>query len=149
MAKRDYYEILGVSKDASSEEIKRAYRTIAKKYHPDKNRGDKELEAKFKEACEAYEILSESDKRAKYDRFGHEGVRFGGNGGFQYENFTHAGDFEDIFSSLFGGIFGGWLLDWPARCETARSLAGSGENKTCKNPWKNNHPRDSAAPQSK
>ncbi|MGI8907110.1 MAG: molecular chaperone DnaJ [Candidatus Sumerlaeaceae bacterium] len=106
MAKRDYYEILGVTRESSADDIKRAYRSIAKQYHPDKNSGSKEAEEKFKEACEAYEVLSEPDKRAKYDRFGHEGVRFG-KGGFSYENFTHAADFEDIFSSLFGGIFGG------------------------------------------
>lgn len=106
MAKRDYYEVLGVAKTASADEIKRAYRQVAKKYHPDKNPGNKEAEDKFKEACEAYEVLSEPDKRARYDQYGHEGVRFG-SGGFNYENFTHAGDFEDIFSSLFGNIFGG------------------------------------------
>lgn len=106
MAKRDYYEILGISKTASADEIKKAYRKLAMKYHPDKNPGNKEAEDKFKEACEAYEVLSETDKRARYDQYGHEGVKFG-SGGFSYENFSHAGDFEDIFSSLFGNIFGG------------------------------------------
>src|SRR5687768_662888 len=106
MAKRDYYEILGVSKTASADEIKKAYRKVAKQFHPDRNPGDKASEEKFKEACEAYEILSEPDKRARYDQYGHQGVNFGG-GGFSYENFTHAGDFEDIFSSIFGNIFGG------------------------------------------
>jgi molecular chaperone DnaJ len=106
MAKRDYYEILGVAKTATADEIKKAYRRVAKQYHPDRNPGNPEAEAKFKEACEAYEVLSEPDKRARYDQYGHEGVNFG-RGGFSYENFTHAGDFEDIFSSIFGNIFGG------------------------------------------
>lgn len=107
MAKRDYYDILGIRKEATDDEIKKAYRRVAKQYHPDKNNGDKEAEDKFKEACEAYEVLSDDHKRAAYDRHGHEGVRFGGSGGFNYQNFSHFGDFEDIFSTLFGGAFGG------------------------------------------
>lgn len=106
MSKRDYYEILGVGKTATADEIKKAYRRVAKQFHPDKNPGNAEAEAKFKEACEAYEVLSEADKRARYDKHGHEGVKFGA-GGFNYDNFTHASDFEDIFSSMFGNIFGG------------------------------------------
>lgn len=107
MAKRDYYEILGVPRDASLDDIKKAYRREAKTHHPDKNPGDKEAEEKFKEACEAYEVLSDTEKRSRYDRFGHEGVRFGGGqGGFNFEHFSHFGDFEDIFSSFFGGMFG-------------------------------------------
>lgn len=105
--KRDYYEVLGVAKNASADEIKKAYRKMAIKYHPDKNPGDKEAEEKFKEAAEAYDVLSNEDKRAKYDQFGHSmGPQgFGGAGGF--EGF-HAGGFtmEDIFSQ-FGDIFGG------------------------------------------
>ncbi|MEI7635298.1 MAG: molecular chaperone DnaJ [bacterium] len=108
MAKRDYYEVLGVERNAPPEEIKKAYRRVAKKLHPDKNAGDKSSEERFKEACEAYEVLSDTEKRAAYDRYGHEGVRFGG-GGFSYQNFTHFNDFEDIFSSLFGGMFGGGM----------------------------------------
>jgi molecular chaperone DnaJ len=105
--KRDYYEVLGVARDASLEDVKKAYRRLAKQHHPDKNPGDKEAEDKFKEACEAYEVLSDSDKRANYDRYGHRGVRFGGGGDFRYEHFTHSADFEDILGSFFGSMFGG------------------------------------------
>lgn len=100
MAKRDYYEILGVSKTASADEIKKAYRQLAIKYHPDKNPDNKEAEEKFKEAAEAYEILSNADKRAQYDRFGHAGPQMGGAGGGGGMNM------DDIFSS-FGDIFEG------------------------------------------
>ena len=99
MAKRDYYEILGVSKSASPEEIKKAYRKVAIQFHPDKNPGNKEAEEKFKEAAEAYEVLSDADKRAQYDRFGHTRP---GQGGFS----GHSMNMEDIFSQ-FGDIFGG------------------------------------------
>ncbi len=105
--KRDYYEVLGVQKSADENEIKKAYRTLAKKYHPDMNPGDKEAEAKFKEANEAYDVLSDKEKREKYDRYGHAafdpaaggGSGFGGFGGFGGDGF----DFGDIFSSFFGG----------------------------------------------
>ena len=101
MAKRDYYEVLGVSKGASDDEIKKAYRKIALKYHPDKNPGDKEAEEKFKEAAEAYSVLKDPEKKAQYDQFGHAGMN-GGAGGF-----SGAGmDMDDIFS-MFGDIFGG------------------------------------------
>ena len=102
MAKRDYYEVLGVSKGASADEIKKAYRKLAVKYHPDKNPGDKEAEEKFKEAAEAYSVLSDADKKARYDQFGHAGVEGAGpdfSGGF--------GDLNDILNDLFGGAFGG------------------------------------------
>lgn len=100
MAKRDYYEVLGVSKGASQDEIKKAYRKMAIKYHPDKNPDDKKAEEKFKEAAEAYEILSDADKRARYDRFGHAGVSGNAGGGF-----SGGMTMEDIFSQ-FGDIFG-------------------------------------------
>ena len=104
MSKRDYYEVLGLSNSASQEEIKKAYRKLALKYHPDKNPDDAESEAKFKEAAEAYEILSNQDKRSKYDQFGHSAFANGGGGGG-----FHAGgmSMDDIFSS-FGDIFGGF-----------------------------------------
>lgn len=97
--KRDYYEILGVSKTATAEEMKKAYRKVAMQFHPDRNPGDKAAEEKFKEAAEAYEVLSDVDKRAKYDRFGHQAFAPGQGGG------AHASNMEDIFSQ-FGDIFG-------------------------------------------
>ncbi|MCJ7593767.1 MAG: DnaJ domain-containing protein, partial [Desulfobacterales bacterium] len=96
MVKRDYYEVLGVSRDAGEEEIKKAYRKLAMKYHPDKNPGDPEAEDKFKDAAEAYEVLRNGEKRQIYDRYGHEGLAGTGFKGFS--------GFEDIFSS-FGDIF--------------------------------------------
>ena len=104
--KRDYYEVLGVSKTASDSEIKSAYRKLAKKYHPDMNPGDKEAEAKFKEASEAYAILSDADKRRQYDQFGHAAFDGGagvGAGGFDFNGF----DMGDIFGDIFGDFFGG------------------------------------------
>ncbi|MBR0401098.1 MAG: molecular chaperone DnaJ [Lachnospiraceae bacterium] len=103
--KRDYYEVLGVEKNATDEDLKKAYRRLAKKYHPDTNPGDKEAEEKFKEASEAYGVLSDPDKRKRYDQFGHAAFE-GGAGGSGFEGFTGA-DFSDIFSDILGGMFGG------------------------------------------
>ncbi|MGV3766599.1 MAG: molecular chaperone DnaJ [Chitinophagaceae bacterium] len=117
MAKRDYYEVLGVSKGASADEIKKAYRKVAMQYHPDRNPGDKEAEEKFKEAAEAYEVLSDNDKKAQYDRFGHAGMSGNGRGGGfsgghgmnMDDIFSQFGDIfgEDMFGSFFGGGGGG------------------------------------------
>src|SRR6476620_8902152 len=110
MAKRDYYEILGLNKSASSDEIKKAYRKVAMQHHPDRNPGDKAAEEKFKEAAEAYEVLSDGDKRSQYDRFGHAGLSgngrgFGGHGMNMEDIFSQFGDIfgDDIFGSFFGG----------------------------------------------
>lgn len=117
MAKRDYYEILGLSREGSPEAVKKAYRKLALKYHPDKNQGNKDAEEKFKEVSEAYEVLSDSKKRVLYDQYGHDGMQstFSGEG-FNWSDFTHFDEFGDIFDNLgdvfrgFGGssdIFGG------------------------------------------
>jgi molecular chaperone DnaJ len=106
MAKRDYYEVLGVGKNASADDIKRSYRRMAMKYHPDKNPGDKKAEANFKECAEAYEVLSDAEKRRRYDQFGHEGLRGAGMHDFSRMNvediFSMFG-FDDFFSGIFGG----------------------------------------------
>ena len=107
--KRDYYEVLGLKKGASEDEIKKAFRKLAMKYHPDRNPDDKEAEEKFKEVNEAYAVLSDPEKKDKYDRFGHAGVDpnagFGGAGGFG--GFGDMGDLGSIFEDFFGGGFGG------------------------------------------
>lgn len=109
--KRDYYEVLGIERSADEDTIKKAYRKMAKQYHPDLHPGDKEAEAKFKEVNEAYAVLSDADKRAAYDRYGHaafDGSMGGGGAGGAYGGFSTAdfGDIGDIFSSFFGGGFG-------------------------------------------
>ena len=107
-AKRDYYEILGVSRDADDATLKKAYRALAKKYHPDMNPGDAEAEKKFKEASEAYAVLSDADKRRQYDQFGHAAFEGGAGGAGGYGGFDFNGaDFGDIFGDIFGDLFGG------------------------------------------
>lgn len=107
---KDYYSILGLERSASEDDIKKAYRKLALKYHPDRNQGNKQAEDKFKEAAEAYEVLSDPKKKETYDRFGEDGLRgafSGQGGGFAWQDFHHATDFEDIFGNIFGGsIFG-------------------------------------------
>jgi len=103
VSKADFYEVLGVSREASDQELKSAYRKLAMQFHPDRNPGDHSAEEKFKEASEAYQVLSDVDKRAAYDRFGHAGVSGGGPGGFG--GFSGSVDLGDIFGDLFGEMF--------------------------------------------
>lgn len=112
MTKRDYYEILGVPKNAAEAQIKTAYRKLALQYHPDRNQGSQEAEERFKEAAEAYAILSDSEKRARYDRFGHAGVASQAGAGFDPSTFA---GFEDIFGGIFGDFFGGGRQGGPTR----------------------------------
>jgi molecular chaperone DnaJ len=130
MAKRDYYEILGIKKNASNDEIKKSYRRLAMKHHPDRSKEDSDAENKFKEAKEAYEVLSDSDKRAAYDQFGHDGVRGGPpGGGFSAEGF---GDiFGDVFGDIFGGgrrsrsqVFRGADLGYELRLDLEKAVSG-------------------------
>jgi molecular chaperone DnaJ len=112
VSKRDYYEVLGVPKNAGDQQIKSAYRKLALQHHPDRNQGNKVAEDKFKEAAEAYAILSDGEKRARYDRFGHAGVSSPGAGGFDPSQFA---GFEDIFGGIFGDFFGGGRRGGPER----------------------------------
>ncbi|MBT8079560.1 MAG: molecular chaperone DnaJ [Gammaproteobacteria bacterium] len=130
MAKRDYYEVLGVSKSASADDVKKAYRRLAMKHHPDRNKGETDSEKRFKEAKEAYEVLSDSDKRAAYDQFGHEGLQARqGGGGFSAEGF---GDiFGDVFGDIFGGgrrggaqVFRGADLGYELKLDLERAVSG-------------------------
>ena len=107
MAKRDYYEVLGINKSASADQIKSAYRKLAVKYHPDKNQGDKIVEDKFKEASDAYHILSNSERKQNYDNFGHAAFENGGGGRGGFGNFDFSSSFSDIFEDFFGEGFGG------------------------------------------
>ena len=118
MTKRDYYEVLGVIKSASAEEIKKAYRKLALKYHPDRNKNDKTAEAKFKEASEAYHVLSDKERKANYDQFGHAafegGPNRGGFGNFDFSEFSTS--FSDIFEDFF------WRLWWKCGRKTEKII---------------------------
>jgi molecular chaperone DnaJ len=120
---KDYYRILGVSREATPDEVKKAYRKLAIQCHPDKNRDDAEAEERFKEISEAYEVLGDSERRARYDRYGYEGVRGGfGGGGFSWEDFHHASEFQDIFGDFFASIFGGAMGGGGGRRPRGRDL---------------------------
>ncbi len=120
MAKRDYYEILGISRNSSLEEIKRSYRRLALKFHPDRNPGDPVAEEKFKEAAEAYSVLIDSEKRSIYDRFGHEGLRGEGFSGFSGFDASIFEDFEDILGNFFGFSFGSFFGGGDQRRKSGR-----------------------------
>src|SRR5690606_3601310 len=131
MAKRDYYDILGVARTASKEDIKKAYRRLAMKHHPDRNKGDEAEARKFKEIREAYDVLNSPEKRAAYDQFGHEGVRAraGGAGGFGPDGFSDI--FGDVFGDIFGGgrrgrsqVFRGADLAYELRMDLEQAIAG-------------------------
>lgn len=115
MAKKDYYEVLGVARQASSEEIKRAYRQMALRHHPDRNPGNREAEERFKEAAEAYSVLADASKRSVYDRYGHEGLRGEGFQGFSGFDSSVFEDFEDILGNFFGFSFGDFFGGRPSR----------------------------------
>ncbi len=125
VSKADYYEVLGVTRDVTDQELKSAYRKQALKYHPDRNPGDHAAEEKFKQASEAYQVLSDADKRAAYDRYGHAGVGAAGAGGFG--GFNGSGDLGDIFGDLFGEMFN--------MGEASKGLRDSGAAKTCASIW--------------
>ena len=114
MAKKDYYDVLGVERGADEKAIKRAYKKLAMQYHPDRTKGDKAKEEKFKEIQEAYEILGDKEKRAAYDQYGHAAFEQGGMGGGGFGGGFSGADFGDIFGDMFGDIFGGGTTTPPA-----------------------------------
>ena len=132
--KRDYYEVLGVAKNANADEIKKAYRKAAIKYHPDKNPGDKEAEEKFKEAAEAYDVLSNPEKRARYDQFGHAGMSGAAGAGGGFGGFGGGFSMEDIFSQ-FGDIFGGHFSGGSYRTSSSGGRRGSPGTGLARKPW--------------
>src|SRR5271155_4807540 len=111
--KADYYDLLGVAKSCSNDDLKKAYRKLAMQYHPDKNPGDAAAEHKFKEISEAYQILSDGERRAAYDRYGHAAFEGPGGGAGGFGNFNFAGGFADIFDEMFGEILGGGRRNAP------------------------------------
>lgn len=125
--KRDYYEVLGVARTATADEIKKAYRKLAMQYHPDRNPDNQEMADKFKEVCEAYEVLSDSSKRQRYDQYGHDGMKSAfGPGGFDFSrDFTHMSDIEDLLGNLFGGGGGGMFGDIFGGGSFRRSRSGA------------------------
>src|SRR5260221_9426431 len=123
--RRDYYEVLGVDREVTAQELKSAYRKVALQYHPDRNPGNREAEDKFKEASEAYEVLSDPEKRARYDQFGHAQSPF--------EGFGFSGSVNDIFGDIFGEIFGGARRSRTARSEERRV------GKECRSRWSPYH----------
>ena len=138
MSKRDYYEVLGVSRTANDTEIKSAYRKLAMSHHPDRNPGDKGAEEKFKEAAEAYAVLADAEKRSLYDRFGHKGVASaGGAGGFDPSVFNEFGDFADVLGNMFGfgDLFGG-----------GRRRGGRSAAPTCATTWRSRSKKPRTAP---
>ncbi|MFC1489848.1 molecular chaperone DnaJ [Candidatus Latescibacterota bacterium] len=121
---KDYYNILGVDRGASSDEIKKAYRKLAMKHHPDKTKGDEKSEAIFKDSAEAYEVLSDEKKKAAYDRYGEDGLKgafSGRSGGFTWDDFSHGTDFDDLFGNIFGDLFGGGRRSGRRRGQKVRS----------------------------
>ena len=127
MTKRDYYEVLGISKTATPEEMKKAYRKLALQYHPDRNPGNKEAEEKFKEAAEAYDVLSTPDKKAKYDRFGHAGM--GGDAGFGFDEMNMEDIISQVFNRAFGGHFQGFTGGFGERFSGSFSSGGGGRHR--------------------
>ena len=146
MAKRDYYEVLGVARDAGEDDLKKTYRKLAMQWHPDRNQGNAEAEAKFKELNEAYDVLKDAEKRAAYDRFGHAAFEQGGPGGGGGGGPFGGGGFEDIFEEMFGRFGGGGRGQRAAICmcrswwKRRRTFHQSSAN--C---WNNLKPRQSRA----
>ena len=141
MAKRDYYEVLGIGRDASKDAIKKAYRKLAVQFHPDKNPGNKEAEAKFKEAAEAYAVLNDEQKRARYDQFGHAGLQGGGSGFSGFGGGMSMDDIFEQFGDIFGGHFGGLgdLFGGGRRGAQRNQIGRASVGKECRSRWSTYH----------